>query len=338
MNNEYRISNLGTRNQKPGTRNQKPGTRNQEPETNMITFIPHQQIDKQKWDECIAGSPSGRIYAYSWFLDRICPGWNALVEDDYHAVFPLTWGRKFSISYLYQPFFCQQLGVFSRTPPGVEKVDAFLSAIPGTYRLIDICLNSSNNFGTNRFQSFTNKTYELNLSNQYEDLYRRYADNTRRNIKKAVTHNVTIIYENRLEELIAMFRSNQGKFYPKIKTIHYSRLKSIMLEGVKREKGITYLALDPDGVITAGAYFLHSNRRYVFLFSGNLPESRENGAMFQLVDRFIRDHAGEDNLLDFMGSNRESLARFYAGFGAGEVAYQGIISNRLPWLVRWVKG
>ncbi len=303
----------------------------------MIAFISHQQIDKQKWNSCIAGSPYGRIYAYSWFLDLICPGWNGLVDNDYNAVFPLTWGRKFGISYLYQPFFSQQLGVFSEALPDRDKINAFLAAIPETYRLIDICLNSSNDVTPGQFQVFSNKTHELELTGGYKELFRSYSDNTKRNIKKAVDHNVSVIRENRLDDLIAMFRANQGRFYPKIKSYHYSRLKSIMFEGINREIGKTYLAGSDNGSIYAGAYFIHSNRRYVFLFSGNIPESRENGAMFLLIDRFIQDHAGEDNLLDFMGSNRESLARFYAGFGAGEVLYPGIKRNQLPWLVRWVK-
>jgi len=303
----------------------------------MIAFISHQQIDKQKWDSCIAGSPYGLIYAYSWFLDLICPGWNGLVEDDYQVVLPLTWGRKFGISYLYQPFFSQQLGVFSKALPDRDKINAFLAAIPETYRLIDICLNSSNDVTPGQFQVFSSKTHELELTGGYEELFRSYSDNTERNIKKAADHNVSVIRENRLDDLIAMFRSNQGRFYPKIKSYHYSRLKSIMLEGINREAGKTYLAGSANGSICAGAYFIHSNRRYVFLFSGNIPESRENGAMFLLIDRFIRDHAGEDSLLDFMGSNRESLARFYAGFGAREVRYHGIKQNRLPWMVRWMK-
>jgi hypothetical protein len=258
----------------------------------MIRFASHTDIDKQKWDRCIAGSPYGRVYAYSWFLDLICPGWNALIEDDYQAVFPLTWGRKFGISYLYQPFFSQQLGVFSETVPDRDKTNAFLAAIPETYRLIDICLNSSNEVSHGHFMISSNKTHELDLTVGYEELFHRYSDNAKRNSKKALDHNVTIIRENRLDDLITMFRSNQGRFYPKIKPSHYSRLKSIMLEGIHRRAGNTYIAKNASGSICAGAYFIHSNLRHVFLFSGNIPESRENGAMFLLIDRFIRDHAG----------------------------------------------
>jgi len=227
--------------------------------------------------------------------------------------------------------------VYKRQVPDRDKIHAFLTAIPESYKFIEICLNSTNEVSNGQFQVFSNKTFELDLTGSYEEVYRHYSDNTKRNLKKAVDHNVTILREERLEDLITMFRSNQGRSYPKIKSYHYSRLNVIMVEGIQRETGKTYIARDAGGSICAGAYFIHSNRRYVFLFSGNTPESRENGAMFLLIDRFIRDHSGETNLLDFMGSNRESLARFYTGFGAREVRYPGIKRNRLPWLVRWVK-
>jgi hypothetical protein len=61
----------------------------------------------------IARSFNGIVYAYSWYLDIVSPGWDALVKDDYKSVMPLTWRKKYGIKYLYQPFFTQQLGVFS---------------------------------------------------------------------------------------------------------------------------------------------------------------------------------------------------------------------------------
>lgn len=80
----------------------------------MITYLTHNQIDKQRWDDCIKQSPNGNVYALSWYLDIVHPRWEALVEDDYVSVMPLTGNRKCGISYPFQPFFVQQLGVFSK--------------------------------------------------------------------------------------------------------------------------------------------------------------------------------------------------------------------------------
>ena len=79
----------------------------------MIYFVKRNQIDEEKYNNCIATSLQSRMYAYSWYLDIVADNWNVLVLDDYEAVMPLPFHKKFLISYISQPFFTQQLGVFS---------------------------------------------------------------------------------------------------------------------------------------------------------------------------------------------------------------------------------
>ena len=78
-----------------------------------IQFIKRDKIDEQKWNEAIAQSVNSLPYAYSWYLDAVAENWAALVLDDYKTVMPLVWLRKLGIKCLYQPYYCQQLGVFS---------------------------------------------------------------------------------------------------------------------------------------------------------------------------------------------------------------------------------
>src|SRR6185503_15114532 len=118
-------------------------------------------------------SPSGLIYAHSWYLDHMAENWDALVMGDYEAVMPLTWKRKFGFSYLYQPFLTAQLGVFShgnRTVSNEELVNLFINMIPRHFRLIEINLNDQNEFNKDdkRFQSHANFT--LNLDRSYSTL------------------------------------------------------------------------------------------------------------------------------------------------------------------------
>ncbi len=77
-----------------------------------ISYLRHENIDKKKWDNCIAHANNSLIYAYSYYLDAMSENWNALVMNDYEAVMPLTWAKKFGFRYLRQPVFTQQLGIF----------------------------------------------------------------------------------------------------------------------------------------------------------------------------------------------------------------------------------
>ena len=55
----------------------------------MIKYLQHGEINKEKWDDCINLSPRGLVYALSWYLDAVHPGWEALVENDlfYHSCY-----------------------------------------------------------------------------------------------------------------------------------------------------------------------------------------------------------------------------------------------------------
>ena len=79
-----------------------------------IHYLTYQQIIKTKWDACIDKADNGLIYAYSFYLDAMAKHWDALVMNDYEAVMPLTWNKKYSIHYLYQPPFTACLGVFGK--------------------------------------------------------------------------------------------------------------------------------------------------------------------------------------------------------------------------------
>ena len=78
----------------------------------VIQYIQNKEINKAKWDDSITESSNGLIYAYSWYLDTMSKNWDALVLNDYEAVLPLTWNKKYGVYYLYQPWFCASLGIF----------------------------------------------------------------------------------------------------------------------------------------------------------------------------------------------------------------------------------
>ena len=135
----------------------------------MIRFLKYNEIDKKKWDRSVDESVNNLIYAYSWYLDIVSPGWCALIENDYESLMPLTGNKKYGIDYLFPPYFTQQLGVFSRTTLSKEKVENFLKAIPSHYKFIESSLNTHNTFElSNEFKIKKNINIELGLDSSYE--------------------------------------------------------------------------------------------------------------------------------------------------------------------------
>ena len=158
----------------------------------MIHYLEHKKIDFSKWDQCIHRAVNQRIFAFSWYLNIVSPGWDALIENDYETVFPLTHNRKFGINYLFQPFFAQQLGVFSDRHLTETLVDRFLQAIPRKFSYIQINLNSLNKVDPAHYSVTSRLNYELDLIHPYQRLIQDYNQNTRRNLKKAGDLNLLV--------------------------------------------------------------------------------------------------------------------------------------------------
>lgn len=304
----------------------------------MIRHLHHHEIDKERWDDVIKKSFNGIIYAYSWYLDIVSPGWEALVSDDFKKVMPLTGGKKLGINYLFTPFFVQQLGVFSNSKLSADDVRGFLKAIPKKYRYWEVNLNTFNNIGGDSVEVKPNLTHELDLIRDITAIRKDYAENTRRNIKKADLQNLKVIKDPSREEIIALFRNDRGKDVAVLKEGHYDILRKLLQALDARGRLHTRGAVNEKGELVAGAFFVESNGKVIFLFSGNSAEGKEKGAMFLIIDHFIAENAHANLVLDFEGSNDPQLARFYRGFGAKECVYLQARMNNLPWVIRWYKG
>ena len=296
----------------------------------MIQYLRNSEINFQKWDQCIQRSVNQKVYACSWYLNIVSPGWDALVENDYESVFPLTKNRKFGIEYLYQPFFTQQLGVFSDKLLSEEMVDRFLKAIPEKFSFIQINLNSLNKVDPAKYEVEFRSNFELDLIQSYTRLSQQYNQNTSRNLKKAGKNILEVVRKVEPDELISLFMENFGKKEGKLTYRHYETLRMLMDHCIKRNQSSITGIRSQKNSLCAGVFLIYTHDRIIFHFAASGPESRENGAMFLLVDGIIRDHAGKQLILDFEGSSDPDLARFYKGFGANENHYPQVTLNRMP--------
>jgi len=303
----------------------------------MIQYLKHNEIDKKKWDSCIDHSVNCLIYGYSWYLDIVCPNWNALVEDDYKSVMPLTAGKKYGAHYLFPPYFAQQLGVFSEKKLSLEKVEEFLNSIPSQYKFIEIHLNTHNSFEFPGFQVKKNINLELSLHASYDSLHKNYSRLTIRNIKKAVKNELYIEKNINPSELISLFRKTRGEGIYNLKEKNYKVLLNLINTCIKSGCAESCGAFTKTGQLSAGIILLIKNNRAIFLFSATHQRGKENGAMFFLIDNFIRNNSGTDMVFDFEGSNIPGVARLYKGFGSNECVYLQVRKNNLPKIVRWIK-
>ena len=293
----------------------------------MINYLTNEQIDKSRWDDCVAHAVNGNVYAFSWYLDIVHPGWEALVEmidGNYVTIMPITKKKKYLIHYLCQPFFVQQLGVFSRQPITEETTVAFLKSIPRKYRLVEIRLNENNPLPKDAKGVEWHRNHLLDLNKEYSLLSNDYHENTKRNLKKSLNYGLTLVCDADIQEIIGLFRENRGASVAHWGDAEYARLchltETAQVSGNAFVYGVKSLN---DNEIICGALFMKSHNRITFLFSGNNALGKESQAMTFLIDHVVREYAGQPLVLDFEGSDDENLARFYHGFGAEPIMYPG---------------
>lgn len=288
---------------------------------------------------------NGLVYGYSIYLDSMAKHWDALVlskgeltdlaENEYEAVMPLTWNKKYGITYLYQPFLTAQLGVFGENITAA-LTERFLKAIPLHFRYWDIYLNHKNVFPLESFDLYRRNNYVLHLNQPYRTLYNAYRENIQRNIRRAEQAGCRTIKDFEVEKVIDLALA-QMRSYTKESSENVNRFRELYTQLHTQNKATTYGILSPTEELIASCVFLFSHNRAYYILVGNHPNGRTIGASHALIDAFIKDHAGKEMLLDFEGSDIRNLAFFYSSFGAVQENFAGIKLNRLPFFIKWLK-
>jgi len=304
----------------------------------LIRYITRNEVDSERWNTLIYSVPNGLPYAFTFYLDLVTDkNWHALVLDDYSAVMPLPWRRKAGVNYIYPPYFVQQLGVFSKNDLDEKELSQFVDSIPEKFRFVELNLNINNNFANNNFKSKRKITHHLPLDKAYNFLYKKYNENTRRNLKKAQAANLKIDERISASELIQLFKKEKSKEVKELNRQDYKRLKQLIEYLLQNDHGEIYGVKNRNGEYCAGGFFVKDSRTIINLFPISNEEGRKSASMFLLIDSVIKRYSGSSRVLDFEGSEIAGIARFYKGFGGEEKFFPQLHINRLPKVLKWMK-
>ena len=308
--------------------------------TSKILEVASPDINRTAWDACVQKHDPGLLYMQSWFLDIMAPGWEALVQPDgdaggYTAIMVLPCRRKWTISYLYQPYLAAQLG-YVGPDNSPENMKRFFDAIPSRFRYWDFCMNERNPLSVPGYAIRRRRNRVLSLQQPYEALRDHFSDNCLRNIRKAETKHCFVQQQGAegTEEAIALY-ARTSRFPPRPADLH--RIKQLTKTMKEKRQLTVYTVRSEKGQLLSTAIFFWQDNRSYFLLPANAPAARDAGSSYALVNTFIKDHSNSPAILDFEGSDIASVDRFYAGFGAEERFYPSVVKNKLPWGMRSLK-
>jgi hypothetical protein len=305
-----------------------------------MRYLTRDQIDSTKWDRCVGYSFNSMVYGLSWYLDLMADNWSALVWGDYEAVMPLPYRSKYGFHYLYQPPFTQQFGVFSLTPIDTARINDFIQSIPSHYRYVDLNLNKECLSYTGREKLIPRNNFILDLNASYETLRKKFSANSRMNIKRTERPEASAMKLGEVKDLrtvIHLFAENQIKYSNRFTSADYNKLLALVDYCLPLNTIEMVGVYDSNDEVCAASVLLTYKNRRISIFSGSNQMARKEKAMFFLFDRWIKEHAGQNLILDFAGSNDPGLANFYSGFASANEVYPKLKYNHLPWPLNIIK-
>jgi len=303
----------------------------------MIRILTRKEIDIQLWDACVEKSSNGQIFGYSWYLDSCCPDWKGIVKNNYEAIFPFSSKSKFGVNYIYQPFFTRHFGVYSSVQFTDEEHLEILNSIPKKYLYWDFNLNKSHHVVPVGVQTEKKVYQEIDLHQEYSLIRKSYNENLIRNLKKSEIGSLLILKNFNPESVVSQFKIHQKDKQLGFDENDFKTLSLVAKNITERGQSICWAVTNETGEILAGAFFILSNNRIVYLKGFSSLAGKKCGAMHYLFDQLISENANKNLTLDFGGSNVETVARFYKSFGAKDCLYLHLKSNRLPPILKWLK-
>ncbi len=300
----------------------------------MIRIISREDLDVTKYDDCIENSIQSTIYAYSWYLDITCDHWEVLVLNDYEAVMPIPWRKKFNIKYVYQPLWILELGIYSKDQ--IEEKQ-FLKVLFRTYKYVNIRMNLKNDLNIPVDYFNRRKMQLISLERDYNSIAQDYNRNRRRDLIKANKHNLVENWNSKPERLVSLFEQNVGKRIQHISDRDYANLLTLMHECLKRGKAyLLEVTNDQNQTISAAFFVSHRNSVTEVVCSSDF-NNRDNGANTFMNDRALHRFHTEFELFNFGGSSREGIAKYYESMGGVDHYYNEIHYNNLPSLLKLFK-
>ena len=286
----------------------------------QLRILKRKEIDEQKWNALIYSSVNSLPYALTYYLDAVAENWDAVVLDDYKAVLPLVWVRKLGFKCLYQPYYCQQLGIFSKENLSAATMTEML-AQTHQFAYVNINLNPSAEIIADEFSFKKKKNLLLDLNREYSVIRKKYSENHRRNIAKAEKNKLQFSEEVELKQFQQFYLENVNRTKENFKPQHEKIFKALAKVLVANNTARIFAIRAEEKKLVAAVMLLIHQNRIINIINTSSVDGKKSGASHLLFDKIIQKFSNTEKVLDFEGSSVPTIARFYEGFGSQEETF-----------------
>lgn len=291
----------------------------------QISIVHGHDVNRDKWDACVQGANNALVYGASWWMDHMADNWTGIIMNDYDAVMPVPWRKKWGVKYHYDLPFTQQLGIFFHNE--LTQIRPFSEGILEICRYGNYPFNYANHIG-----GVVQTNYIMPLENGYE---KGFANDVIQNIRRSAQMELQYL-QAEFEEAIDVFRV-EYKQRIRVTEDEYKKFEKLCVFIGKNGKLIVRKVTTQNGKLLAIALMPFYKERMYNLMNTTLAEGKKCEANYFLLNEIWKEFAGSNVIFDFEGSDIPGVKAFYRKFGAVNQPYVKMHFNRLPWPVKMVK-
>jgi len=291
---------------------------------NGIRWIDSQDIDIDKWNNCVINDEKARIYNRYEYVQAMSDQWLGLVIGDYVTVLACPYKTKLGLRLLANPPFVQQLSICGEKSEMV--LNEIFAAINKKFSIIDFASEYLATFTWRKCSKRTN--FYLPLDKDYEDLYNAFSKPCKRNLAKIKPG---LVYENGDfgEEIIRLYQAAYGNLAGYNST-SFERLLQLNTQLLQLGLAENYLVRDAEGEIVYGSIIWKDDKRLYYILGAPTAKGRELRVTYWFINQLINKNAACGLVLDFEGSDIKNVADFYKSFNPEVENYYVLYSNSLP--------
>jgi Acetyltransferase (GNAT) domain len=305
------------------------------------------QIVDAVWNDFISHSPQAAPYGCTWYLDVVWHGWKAIIvseKGEWLAVMPLKISRKYGISYVFNPQFCQYVGLFfgeiakkNATQSFALKkklVKAMVEALPKEVKVFNVKFAPEFDYPL----PFHWAGYELHIRYSYwldnqadkSALLKNFEERTRTYINKALKSGLMAQPVEGIDSIVELATARSA--YP----LNGALLKRLWAALRQQQTGTALEVRDEAGRLHAGLIYQQFGHKLIHLFSAFDADLSSQGGMSLAIWRSIEAAGPEVQVIDFEGSMLEPVEHFFRGFGTRPVPHLQIKKNSFPKPLHWL--
>ena len=279
---------------------------------------------------------------YDWWNEVVKENWDVAVienQGEVKAIWPYSITKKYGFTQLRSTEISPYTGPFIVYPKGQKEhrkysyekkiLDELIAQLPPYHFFEQNChLNFQNALPLywKGFQLNVRYTYILKNITDLKNIYSQFADNIRREIKKAEKA-IKIEESKDINALYSMMESTfqvQGtSLYLQKKTLEFFH------EHIQKHAcGKLFLAKNFDGKPIAGVGIIWDHDCAYYLLGGADSEFKNSGAMSLLMWKAIQFSSTVVNRFNFEGSMIPGIERFLRGFGGELKSYYKVSHDK----------